>query len=294
MTAQNIGAALRRTWDAIPRKHTLHVAAGLSYYFVLALFPALIFLSAGVAYLPVPDLFERALDLMARFVPPESMGIVESVLADVISPHRATLLSFGLLGMLWAASGGFAAAIEALNIACEVEETRPFWVTRPLALGLTFLVGLLLLIALAVMIVGPQFGAWLAGFLHISGLFAAAWPWIHWCVAVGFTVFSLELFYFLAPNAKQRFMATVPGAVLAVGCWICLSYGLGVYFRNFATFNKIYGSLGAAIALMVWLYWISFIMLVGAELNTELARESGTGKFQQKVFRKRRKTDLAA
>lgn len=294
MTIRNVSAALSRTWNGVTRKHTLHLAAGLSYYFVLALFPALIFLSAAVAYLPVPDLFERALDLMASFVPRESMSIVENVLADVISPHRATFLSFGLLVMLWAASGGFAAAIEALNIACEVEETRPFWITRPLALALTLLVGALLLVALGVMIVGPQFGSWLAGALHVPGLFAAAWPYIHWCVAVGFTVFSLELLYFLAPNAKQRFLATVPGAVIAVGCWICLSYALGLYFRNFGAFNKTYGSLGAAIALMVWLYWISFIMLLGAELNTELAKETHAGKFQQKEFRRRRRTDVAA
>jgi membrane protein len=276
------------------KKHTLQMAAALSYYFVLSLFPALIFLSAVVAYLPVPDLFNQALAVMSTLVPPDSMGVVRQVLSDVISPHRATFLSFGLLAALWAASGGFAAAIEALNIACEVEETRPFWLTRPLAIGLTFMVGLLLLVALAVMILGPEFGVWLARKLHVSWLFALAWPYIHWTVAIVFTVLSLELLYFLAPNVRQRFLGTLPGAALAVGCWICLSYALGVYFRNFATFNKTYGTLGAAVALMVWLYWISFIMLLGAELNTELAKESRAGKFQQKEFRRRPSTDQAA
>ena len=88
--------------------------------------------------------------------------------------------------------------------------------------------------------------------------------------------------YLLAPNVKQRFLATLPGAVLAVGCWIGLSYLLGIYFRHFANFNKTYGTLGAAIALMVWLYWTGFAMLVGAELNAELAKISSEGKLQQK------------
>ena len=260
----------------------MQMAAALSYYFVLSLFPALIFLSAVVAYLPVPDLFNQALALMAQFLPADSMGLVRRVVADVISPNKGTFLSFGILGSLWAASGGFAAAMEALNIAYEVKEDRPFWKTRPLAVGLAFLTGTLLLVALSVMAVGPRFGGWLAGRVHLSGLFVLLWPYIHWTVAVGFTILAIEALYFLAPNVKQRFLATLPGAVLAVGCWIGLSYLLGIYFRHFANFNKTYGTLGAAIALMVWLYWTGFAMLVGAELNAELAKISSEGKLQQK------------
>jgi membrane protein len=266
----------------VNRNHTLQAAAALSYYFVLSLFPALILLSAVVAYLPVPNLFNQALDFMARFVPPDSMGIIKRVLADVISPNRGAFLSFGILGTLWAASGGFAATIEALNMAYEVEETRPFWKTRPLAIGLTFLIGALLLLALAVMVVGPRFGEWLASKAHVSHVFAVIWPYLHWTISVAFTVLAVEALYFLAPNVKQRFLATLPGAVLAVGCWIGLSYLLGIYFRSFANFNKTYGTLGAAVALMVWLYWTGFAMLVGAELNAELAKVSAAGKVPQK------------
>jgi membrane protein len=257
------------------------MAAALSYYFVMSLFPSLIVLSAIVAYLPVPDLFDQALNLMARFIPPDSMGVVKKVLADVVTPNRNAFLSAGLLGTLWAASGGFAAAIEALNIAYDVQETRPFWKTRPVAIGLTVLVGSLLIIALAVMIVGPQFGNWLSGRLHLSVLWQWLWPYIHWTISIGFTVVAVEFLYFLAPNVKQRFFATLPGAILAVGCWIGLSYLLGIYFRSFANFNKTYGTLGAAIALMVWLYWTGFAMLVGAELNAELARKTRKGAIEE-------------
>src|SRR6266851_171332 len=279
---ERIKHALGRTYGDVLRNHTTQMAAALSYYFVLSLFPALIFLSAVVAYLPVPDLFNQALGVMARFLPPDSMGLVRRVLADVITPNRGTFLSFGILGSLWAASGGFSAAIEALNIAYEVEDDRPFWKTRPLAVGLAIVTGALMLVALLVMIVGPRFGEWLAGRVHLSYLFVVLWPYIHWSTAIGFTILAVEALYFLAPNVKQRFLATLPGAILAVGCWLALSYLLGLYFRHFANFNKTYGTLGAGIALMTWLYWTGFAMLVGAELNSELAKISSEGKIAEK------------
>src|SRR6266568_6070272 len=251
MRPAGIRHGLVRTYADLERNHTMQMAAALSYYFVLSLFPALIFLSAVVAYLPVPDLFNQALALMARFLPPDSIGLVRRVLADVISPNKGGFLSFGILGTLWAASGGFAAAMDALNVAYEVKDDRPFWKTRPLAVGLAFMTGAFSLVALSVMIVGPRFGEWLAGRVHLSNLFILLWPYIHWTIAVGFAILAVEALYFLAPNVKQRFLATLPGAVLAVGCWICL-------------------------------YWTGFAMLVGAELNAELAKISSEGKLQQK------------
>jgi membrane protein len=282
VSGREIKNALARTYTDVLRDHTMQMSAALSYYFVMSLFPALIFLSAVVAYLPVPDLFGQALSIMSRFLPPDSMGLVRRVLSDVITPNRGTFLSFGILGTLWAASGGFSATIEALNIAYEVKDDRPFWKTRPLAVALAFITGTLVLIALSVMVVGPRFGEWLARQVHLSSLFVVLWPYIHWSIAIGFTVVAVEALYFLAPNAKQRFPATLPGAVLAVGCWIALSYLLGIYFRHFGSFNKTYGTLGAAIALMVWLYWTGFAMLVGAELNAELAKISSKGRIQEK------------
>jgi membrane protein len=270
------------TYGDVVRTHALQMAAALAYYLVLSLFPALILLSAVVAYLPVPDLFNQALALMAHFLPTDAMGLVRRIVADVVSPNRGTFLSLGILGTLWAASGGFAAMIEALDIAYDVSDDRPFWKTRLLAVGLAFLTGTLMLIALSVMVVGPRFGEWLASKMQLSGVLVLLWPYLHWAIAIGFTILAVEALYFLAPNVKQRFQATLPGAVVAVGCWIGLSYLLGLYFRHFGNFNKTYGTLGGAIALMVWLYWTGFAMLVGAELNEELAKISKEGKLAEK------------
>jgi len=276
-----VRAALWRTVEGVSRKHTFQMAAAMAYYFVLALFPALVLLSAVVSYLPINDLLNQVVNLVGGVVPPDSMKIVRYFVDHVIVPNRATLLSFGILGTLWSASGGFASAIEALDIAYEVEEGRPFWVTRPLAIGLTLLVGVLFLIAFAVMVVGPEFGKKLAEHHKLSWMFAAAWPYIHWAVSFGFTVLAVEFLYFIAPNVRQRFWNTLPGALISVSCWVALSYVLGVYFRSFAHFSKTYGALGAVVALMVWLYWNGFIMLLGAELNCELAKETRKGKIQQ-------------
>src|SRR4029077_1498988 len=282
VTRAGLKRALAHTIRDILGHHTLQVAAALSYYFILAVFPGLIFLSALMGSIPLPDLFGHVLVLMARLLPPDTMKVVVSVLTDVLSTNRKTWVSVGMLGLIWVISAAFDATIEALNIAYDIKEDRPFWKTRLLAIALGTIAGGLLLTALAVMIVGPRFGAWLAARIHVSYGFVLLWPIIHWAIAIGFTVLAVEALYYLGPNVKQRFPATLPGAVLAVTCWIGFSYLLGIYFRHFANYNRTYGTLGGLIALMSWFYWTSFALLLGAELNADLAKESKEGQLPSK------------
>lgn len=282
MRRSAIKRAFIRTIRDLLRHHTLQVSAALSYYAVLSMFPALIVLSAIVGFVPLPDLFNHVLMLMNRLLPSDTMKVVYSVLRDVLSSNRGTWLSFGMLGTLWVASTGFDAMIEALDIAYDVKDDRPFWKTRLLAIALAAINGGLLVAGLAVMLVGPRFGDWLASELGVSAVFAAMWPVLRWIIAISFTVLAVELLYFLGPNVKQRFGATLPGALLAVGVWNILSFLLGIYFRHFAHFNKTYGTLGGVIAFMTWLYWTSFVLLVGAELNAEFAKESVQGRVESK------------
>jgi membrane protein len=125
MTLHGFGEALWRTYKDISRKHTFQMAAALSYYFVISLFPALILFSAIVTHFRVHDLVNHTVDLMDGFIPKQTTNVVEKALSSAISPHRSAFLWFGILGTLWTASSGFAAIIEALNIAYEVEATRP-------------------------------------------------------------------------------------------------------------------------------------------------------------------------
>jgi membrane protein len=275
-----IQRAISRTYADIARHHTLQVAAALSYYFALSAFPALILLSAIIGFIPLPELFNHVLSLMARLLPPDTMRSVNSVLQDVLSAHRVRWLSLGMVGTVWMGSSAFDAIIEALDIVYDANDDRPYWKTRLLAVGLAAMSGGLLLMALAVMMLGPRFGDWLAAHLAASSTFAMIWPVVHWTIAISFTVLAVELIYFVAPNVKQRFAATLPGAILSVGVWIGLSYLLGIYFRHFANYNRTYGTLGGFIALLTWLCWTSFVLLVGAELNAELTRESAKSSIE--------------
>src|ERR1035438_6796629 len=130
-----------------------------------------------------------------------------NVLNDVLSSHKGTWLSFGMLGTIWTTSAAFDSMIEALDMAYDVECNRPFWKSRLLAIGLAAICGVLLLTALAVMVVGPRFGDWLADRLALSAVFVAVWPFLRWTIAFSFTVLAVEVLYFLAPNVKQRFGA---------------------------------------------------------------------------------------
>ncbi len=270
---------LKRCVSDIVNNHTLAFAASLSYYFVMSLFPALIALAAVVSLLPLPNLFQDILSVLARVVPAAGMGLVNRVVADVIRPHSGGLLSLGLLGTLWSSSSGFAGMIEALNVAYNVPETRPWWKTRLLAIELTLLVGGMLVISFLCMTLGPHFFELFADKIGLGPLFLFVWKFLRWAIAAVLVTISVELIYFLAPNVRQRFLQTLPGAVIALGGWVLLSLGLGVYFSKFAHFNKTYGVLGAAIALLVWMYWTAFAVLMGGELNSEIIQVRGNGKL---------------
>jgi membrane protein len=255
--------------------HTLAIAAGLSYYFMLSLFPLLIFAAAALAYVPIPNLFEETLNVMSRFVPADSMGTVREILKGVMHPPHSGLLSFGILATLWAATGGFSAMIEALNVAYDVNESRPYWKTRSLAFGLAFVVGGLVLTGLTFTLLGPRFGEWLAHHGAVGPIFAAVWPFLRWGIILATIVFAVELLFFWGPNVKQGFSCTLPGAIIGVAGWVAASYGLSYYLSTYANYNKTYGTLGGAIGLMLWFYLSAAAILVGAEINSEILKAAG-------------------
>jgi membrane protein len=259
-------------YEELFRTRAFTMAAAMSYYFLLALLPLLIFLSAMLGYLPIPNLFGQLLDILAVLVPPAAMQMVEHLLASLLTPHRGGLLSFGLLSYLWTASGGFAASIEALNVAYDVEKARSWWRDRLQALLLTLTTGLLSLLGLLLIIAGPRFGHLLTDLFPVPEAFGDIWPALRLVTIFVIFVGAVEIQYCLAPNRKQRFLDTLPGAVVAVFGIFLSSAGLGYYFAHFSNYNKTYGSLGAVIILMLWFYVVAFLLIVGAELNAELLK----------------------
>jgi membrane protein len=247
-------------------EHLFVFAAGLSYYFVLSLFPLLVSMASLLAYVPIPHLFEGLLGLMARLVPGDGISLVRNIVADVIN-HKHHLLTLGLVFTIWTASSGFAAIIDGLDVVYRVRETRPVWKTRPIALGLTLLAGSLLLVAVGLMVEGTYLGIWFTGRFDLNPAIFATWRYLRWGIATGFAVLAVELLYHFGPDVKHRFRESLAGAIVAVMTWIGWSYLLGLYFRHFDSLDKTYGPLGAAIGLYVWFYLSGFAVLVGGEIN---------------------------
>jgi membrane protein len=254
-------------YNDIYDEHLFVFAAGLSYYFVLSLFPLLVSMASLLGYIPIPHLFEGLLSLMSRLVPGDGMSLVRNIVSDVVNHKHPHFLTFGLAFTIWTASSGFAAIIDGLNVVYRVRETRPVWKTRPIALGLTLLAGSLLLIAVGLMVEGTYFGVWAVGRFDLNPASFAAWRYLRGGIATVFAVLAVELLYHYGLDLKRRFRDSLPGAIVAVITWIGLSYMLGLYFRHFDTLDKTYGPLGAAIGLYLWFYLSGFAVLLGGEIN---------------------------
>lgn len=254
------------------RTRVFTVAAALAYYFLLALVPMMIIISSLLQFLPIPDIFQQLLNLMATLVPPDALGFIESILISILTPNRGKLLSFGILGYLWAASGGFSALIESLNIAYDVEVYRPWWRDRLRALILTLTSGGLASLSMLAFVAGPHFGHYLTAIWPMPRVIEHLWPALRLAITFFTFVTGLEIVYYLGPNARHSFTSTLPGAVFATAVWFLGSAGLSYYLDHLSNYNATYGSMGALIGLMLWFYLIALAILIGAELNAELAK----------------------
>lgn len=264
-------------YKEMDRTRAFTVAAALAFYFLLSLVPLMILIFSLLKFLPISNLFQALLNMMADIVPSYALGFVEQVMIEILSPGRTKLLSFGILGYLWAASGGFTALIESLDIAYDVAGSRPWWRERIQALLLTVTSGGLASISLLAYIVGPDFGRFLREFLPLPPGIAHLWPVLRLVITFVAFVAALEIVYYLGPNAHHSFVSTLPGAVLAIAVWFLSSAGLSFYLSHLSNYSATYGSMGALIGLMLWFYLTALAILLGAELNAEKAKREAHG-----------------
>jgi membrane protein len=282
----------RRVWDQINLDDVFGRAAQLSFYFILSLFPLLIFLSviAGYFFAAERQLYIRILDYLATAMPESAFELVRSVLHDLTEGAGGGKLSLGLLFALWTASLGLDAVIKGLNVAYGIREFRPWWKRRLLAMGLTFMLSILILTALVLVLIGREAGDLVASQLHLGPAFRRAWPFMQWSAVVAFVMLGCSLVYLVAPNVKQRsWQAILPGALIAVTVWIAASLGFKTYLTYFDSYATTYGSIGAVIVLLMWLYFGGLAILVGGEVNSEIrkaAAEAGSVEAQRAVERR--------
>ncbi len=257
-------------YGELERTRVLTIAAAMAFYFFLALFPLLILLASLLGYLPGHDIFTTLVTLLEALMPADAVNLIEKVVMSVVTPHRGGLLSFGVIGYLWAVTGGFVATIEAMDMAYDVEVSRRWWRDRLQALLLAFVSGIPVALALLTSTAGPAFGRLLERVLVVRPAIAAFGTLLHFCFTISMYVLGVELLYHLGPNIRRSFRSAFPGAVVAVIGWFLGSSCLNFYLAHFANYNKTYGSLGAVIALMLWFYLIALSILVGGEVNAEL------------------------
>jgi len=246
-------------------------AASLAFWSMMSMVPLLVIVASLLALLRVPGLLPQLLSVMAILVPASSLSMVETMIGSLLVPHRG-MLSFGILSYIWSTTGGFTSLIAGLNVAYDVRKPRSWLRDRLQALILTSTSGGLLTISLLALLAGPHFGHFLGKILPVPFFFQRLWPLIRIATVFVSFVVALELVYFLAPNLKQRFASTLPGAVIAIALWFIGSASLSFYLDHLAHYSRLYGGMGAVIGLMFWIYLTALAILIGAEANAEIAR----------------------
>lgn len=247
-------------------------AAALSYYFLFALFPTLLFLAALLGLLGTPHLMDGLMAYGEDMLPFEVASLLSKTLAEVVQGASGGALSAGIAGILWAASRGVRSVIVALNVVYAVARPRPWWRRQLVAVLLTVAFCVFTLTALVLLAFGERIGHGVAVWAGLGNVFTAGWRLAQWPVAVVFGIIGMDLIYHLAPAIRPRLAWLSPGAVVALAGWVVASLGMRFYVDNVADYNATYGSIGAVIVLMVWLYLIAGMLLVGAEINAVIAR----------------------
>ena len=265
---------LKATVQEFIKDDALGLAAQLAYYLILALFPFILVLVSLMGTFSSPELASTLLEYFRGVMPRDVYGLIEEYTGPIISGKAEApgLLSFGIVFTIWSASGAFSALINALNRAYDVQETRPFWKVKGLAILMTLGLSVLILAGVLLLILGPSIGEGIAVYFGLDDEFLFVWNIVRWPVALLFMVATVALLYFLAPDAGQPFRWITPGGFVGVFLWVVASVLFSLYVNNFGSYNKTYGSIGVVIVLLLYLYISSLTILFGATLNAVLVR----------------------
>jgi membrane protein len=262
----------RRVYGGLWAHDLFDRAASLSYYFLFALFPALLFLTAILGLVPGPKLMDHLLDYVARVLPADAASLLSKTLGEVVKGARGSLISLGVLGALWGASSGMISISHALNVAFEVRDTRTWWRHRLEAIGLTVWFSGLTIVALLLFVFGERIGEAMAQGLGVGAAFTRSWNVGRWPALTLCALVGIMLVYQLAPAARQHWRRITPGATFALTGWLAASFTLRAYVTYLGNYNATYGSIGGVILLMLWFYLSSLALLVGAEINSQIQR----------------------
>ncbi|HEY6215460.1 MAG TPA: YihY/virulence factor BrkB family protein [Pyrinomonadaceae bacterium] len=278
----------KRVWHEVQEDNVFGRAAELSYYFLLALFPFLIFLTSIIGFVLGSGTGTRhtLFNYLARIMPPSAFQLLDNTMWEVSSSSGGGKLSFGFLAALWAASNGLSAITESLNTAYDLTESRPWWKQRLTAISLTVALSVLIILALVLVVAGGHIADGLAATYGLGDAFPLTWKIIQWPVVLACMVLAFALIYYFAPDFhEQAWKWLTPGAAIGVALWLLVSIAFRVYLHFFNSYSATYGSLGAVIILMLWLYFTGAAVLIGGEVNSEIenaAAQKGEPEAKEK------------
>lgn len=262
-----------RVWQEFYAGSLLTHAAALSFYFLLALFPLLMFLIAILGFLTDSgnEMRESLFKQLSRIAPPTASALVYATVDEIARNADPGKLSFGLITALWVASSGVAALGESLNAMYGVKESRPFWRTRLSSIGLTMAIVVLIVSPLMLMLYGGEIGEAIANYFDQGTRFLTLWGILQVPIALSFVLFSFALIYYFAPNVyDQKWYWITPGSIAGVLLWLLVSVLFRIYLRHFDSYSLTYGSLGAVVVLSLWFYLTGTAILLGGKINAEI------------------------
>ena len=264
---------LTQVWNSSYRDGVYNRAAELAYFFFLSLFPGMIFVTTvlGFVFRKNTQLTGMLLEYLGTTLPGSAFDLITKVITEITQASGSGKLTFGILAALWTANSGMSALEDALNAVYNVKETRPLWKSYGIALLLTVLAALLLVIALTIILYGGTLAQVISDTIGLKPEIYWTWRILQWPIALFFVSLVASAVYYAAPNVKQRAWQWLsPGSLFATLGWIAASGLLRLYFHFFTGYAKTYGSLGAVMVLLVWLYLTGCMLLLGAEVNMVL------------------------
>ena len=261
-------------WAEVQQDDLFGKAAQLGFYFLLALFPALLCITALIGFLPIESMLPELMAYFKTVLPSDSMPLIEKYVEQVVAGSGAGILSLSFLGAFWAVSTGMAAIIDTLNGVYNVDDSRSIWKARGIAIILTIGVTVFVILSLSLILGGAYLSQWIASSIGSGVIFTTVWAIIQWPLVIAFMLVAVSMIYYMAPNVAHSWRVITPGSGVAVTLWMLSSLGFKYYVENFGTYNIAYGSLAGIIVLMLWLYISGLVLLIGGEVDAVLEKSA--------------------
>ncbi|WP_273843423.1 YihY/virulence factor BrkB family protein [Rubrobacter calidifluminis] len=273
---------VKQTIKEVGEDHVMAFAGNLTYRIFFALFPFFVFLLSLLGIFGAEDLVNTLIRSVSGVMPASATQLIKTQLLSIAQSKASGAFTFGaivsVLLALWGVSGAFRSVMEAMNVMYGVDENRPFWKVYGISIFISLAVIVLLVVALGIVVFGASVGGGLAGLVGLNGVFQTVWSVIQWPILACFVLLAFALVYYYAPAVTQRWRWISPGSVMALVFWVGFSLLFSVYVSTFGSYNATYGSFAGIIILLLYIYYSTVIVLVGAELNQVIEWRHPEGK----------------